>query len=640
MKFGSVLDRARALIFDFDGTLVDSNPIKLQAFEKVFEGFPRREEIMAYCRGNNHTTRTEKFRWVHERILGRPYTPEIERDLSRIFEKESTAAIIRAPEIPGARRFLEGSGRTRPLGLLSATPHEILLEILSGRGWSGWFRWIQGAPVRKDLWLSHLREREGWEGDQVVFFGDTPEDAEAGRQAGCTFVAMGTAARAGKGILSFDNFLPLLDEPQILEDWMKRVREITACRICGNASLKPVIDLGAQALASLFDDGRTHNQLADWVPLEVVCCDTAARPGACGFVQLRHTVPPEVMFRDYGYRSGINTTMRTHLQGLAREAESEAGLKAGELVLDIGANDGTLLLSYGTPGLRRVGFEPSDIRPLQAGHGIEYIPSFFGVRPFQKACPGAKARLVTSIAMFYDIDDPASFCRDVRQVLADDGIWVIEMGYWGAILENAGFDSICHEHLGYYTLASLEWLARQTGFELFDLSFNASNGGSLRAYLSPKGSPRPVPPENHARMESARWEEERRGYLRSERHRKLRDQAENIRRDLRQVLDSARREGKVVYGYGASTKGNVLLQYCGIGPNDLVAIADRNPAKRGRVTPATRIPICSEDEMRGAEPDLLLVLPWHFVDEFLERERGIRSAGARFIVPFPRVRIL
>lgn len=426
----------------------------------------------------------------------------------------------------------------------------------------------------------------------------------------------------------------------LLQGWEQRVRRIARCRICGNPSFEPVIDLGAQALASLFDDGRAHNQLATPIPLDLVRCSAKDRPDACGFVQLRHTVPPELMFRDYGYRSGINTTMRTHLQGLAWEVESEIRLGEGDIVLDIGANDGTLLSVYRSPGIRCAGFEPSDVRPAGREHGIRYIPTFFQAAEFEKAFPGEKARVITSIAMFYDIDDPASFCRDVARILAPDGLWVIEMGYWGAALDNAGFDSICHEHLGYYTLTTLRWLARSAGFELYDVSFNASNGGSVRAYLTPRGSPRPVPPENRARIESALWREKERGYTSSSRHEEFRSRAEGIRHGLRWILEEALSQGKKVYGYGASTKGNVLLQYCRLGPGEIRAIADRNPAKRGRFTPGSRIPICSEEEMRAASPDLLLILPWHFTGEFLERESALRAAGTRFIVPFPEARVL
>ncbi len=427
-------------------------------------------------------------------------------------------------------------------------------------------------------------------------------------------------------------------ETVLLQGWEKRVRRIERCRICGNPSFEPVIDLGVQALASLFDDGRAHNRLDAPIPLDVVRCSSRGNPNACGFVQLRHTVPPELMFRDYGYRSGINTTMRTHLQNLAREIESKIHLGPGDILLDIGANDGTLLSAYRSAGVHRVGFEPSDVRPTGPGHNIQYIPTFFQVGEFRKALPGKRARVVTSIAMFYDVDDPMEFCRDVARILAADGLWVIEMGYWGDVLDNAGFDSICHEHLGYYTLSSLRWLCEWTGFEFFDVSFNSSNGGSVRAYLVRRGSPRPIPPENRARIESALWKERR--YTASRRHEEFRAKAGAVRAGLRGILEEARRAGKSVYGYGASTKGNVLLQYCGIGPAEIRAIADRNPAKRGRWTPGSRIPICSEEEMRAARPDLLLILPWHFTSEFLEREGALRASGTRFIVPFPEPRIL
>lgn len=187
MKFGS----AKVIFFDFDGTLVDSNRIKWAAFERCFSGFPERfEEIMEYCRGNNHTTRLEKFRWVYERILRLPYTPELEGRLSRQFEESTTEQIIRAPEIPGAEEFLRDQAAFRTLGLLSSTPHDILLRILSGRGWSGYFRVVRGAPVDKRVFLRSYLQESGLRPEEVFFFGDTPEDREAARGAGWPFVAV------------------------------------------------------------------------------------------------------------------------------------------------------------------------------------------------------------------------------------------------------------------------------------------------------------------------------------------------------------------------------------------------------------------------------------------------------------------
>lgn len=428
--------------------------------------------------------------------------------------------------------------------------------------------------------------------------------------------------------------------PTVIQELGKKVRAIEACRICGNTRLEPVIDLGSQALAGLFVDGRPQNQLNTPIPLEVVRCAGERQGGACGLVQLRHTVPPEAMFHDYGYRSGINTTMKRHLERLAAEAEAAAGLAPGDLVLDIGANDGTLLLRYSTPGLVRVGFEPSEVRPLRNDHGIHYIPAFFSSSSFRKDFPGGAAKLITAIAMFYDIDDPAEFCQQVSQVLADDGIWVIELGYWGDLLRNTGFDSICHEHLGYYSLSTLEFLARKTGFELYDVGFNDANGGSVRCTFVKADGPCAVPAENAARVRRALEEEARSGILGTPRIEQFRQNAGRIREELQRILQDCANRKMRVYGYGASTKGNVLLQYCGVTPDQIVAIADRNPQKHGRKTPGTGIPICSEEEMRQARPDLLLILPWHFLPEFLEREGELRKGGTRFIVPFPRLRVV
>lgn len=427
---------------------------------------------------------------------------------------------------------------------------------------------------------------------------------------------------------------------QSLQGWEDRVRRIDRCRICDNPFLETVIDLGAQSLSCLFDDGRPHNRLATPIPLEVVRCAPRSGESACGLVQLRHTVPPDIMFRDYGYRSGVNTTMRLHLQELVREIESRFSLKTGDLVVDIGANDGTTLLAYRVPGLVKVGFEPSDVRPEGGDQDLIYLPHFFSRENFQRAFPRRKVRVVTAIAMFYDIDAPTDFCRQVHDVLSDDGCWVVEVGYWGAVLENIGFDSICHEHLVYYGLSSLRVVMEKTGFDFLDVGFNASNGGSVRCTLIKKGSAVSVPQENRRRIDRAFREEEIRGGHSPERLGRFRERTQGIRRDLLRLLQDLRSQGKTVFGYGASTKGNVLLQYGGVGPHHLQAIADRNPAKWGRKTPATGIPICSEDEMRTQKPDFLLILPWHFLEEFLQREGMLRRQGTRFIVPFPTVRIV
>lgn len=425
-----------------------------------------------------------------------------------------------------------------------------------------------------------------------------------------------------------------------IDSWVQQVRDIRQCRICGNPSLERVIDLGEQALASLFNDGRPENQFDTPIPLEVVRCQAPPAGRGCGFVQLKQTVPPSILYQDYGYRSGINHTMRAHLEGLVREVESRIPLRTGDLVVDIGANDGTTLLAYREPGLLRVGFEPSNIQPQQPDHGLHYLPAVFNRHDFHAKFPGRRARVVTSIAMFYDVDAPVAFCEMLRDILADDGLWVLEMSYLGSMLEHNTFDTICHEHLGYYSLHALEQVIERTGFRFFDVSFNDANGGSLRCTMVKRDAPLVIPPAQQARIDQARQRELEQGYLDLPRLAQFRSGVEQIRQDLVALLERCRQEGKRVYGYGASTKGNVLLQYCRISRQHLAAIADRNPSKVGRTTLGTQLPICSEEEMRRARPDYLLVLPWHFLEEFMEREAGLRAGGTRFIVPFPQVRVI
>ena len=432
--------------------------------------------------------------------------------------------------------------------------------------------------------------------------------------------------------------------PLSVQGWEKRIRMITNCRICGNRDLQPVIHLGSQCLSGLFDDGRPQNQLRTPIPLEVVHCDPASSSKGCGFIQLRHSVPPDVMFHDYGYRSGLNETMSQHLEGLAVEVESRLELKAGDTVVDIGANDGTLLLAYRENGLIRIGFEPSDAAEEVQQRGLRILRTFFGseagAQDFQAESPHRKAKVITSIAMFYDIEDPVGFCRQIHQILEEDGLWIVELHYWGSMLETNGFDAVCHEHLGYYSLFAINRLAEACGFRLADVSFNSANGGSMRCAFRKASSRVIQDPESQQRIDRAFSDEQRAAVHSPERFSRFRANAETIRAAAREIVKQAAREGKSVYGYGASTKGNVLLQYCGLGPGDIVAIADRNPAKWGRQTLGTNIPICSEEQMRHAHPDLLLILPWHFLDGFLEREKALRDAGTRFIVPFPEVRIV
>lgn len=412
--------------------------------------------------------------------------------------------------------------------------------------------------------------------------------------------------------------------------------ERTTCRVCGSANLLPVIDLGKQFIAGHFVKDSLPGFLNKPYPLELVRCSGA---GSCGLVQTRHTVAPSALYYDYGYLSGINEIMRANLEEITGRVENIIALRRSDIVLDIGCNDGTLLLSYRTPGLDRVGFDPADnAAAIARSRGLDVVQDFFSARAFQACRPGGKARAVTSCAMFYDLEDPVNFVRGVAAVLDERGIWVIEVAYLPATLQNNSFDTICHEHLEYYSLNNIEWILGKNHLRIYDLEFNEINGGSVRLFIQKDGSA-PLPEANRARLEKALKEEEALALDTEAPYAQFRASAARIQQDLHSLLLDLKKAGKSVYAYGASTKGNTILQFCGIDHTLLAKAADRNPDKWGRRTLGTDIPIVSEEQARAEKPDYFLVLPWHFLEGFVKRETEFLKRGGKFILPIPEVRL-
>jgi len=397
------------------------------------------------------------------------------------------------------------------------------------------------------------------------------------------------------------------------------VREITACRSCGSVRLETVLDLGNLCVSDFITVGATE----DRAPLElVVCLD-------CSLVQLRHTVERDRLYRDYWYRSGTNESMRAALRDVVEDACSRVELETGDGVLDIGCNDGTMLQMF--DGLvYRDGFEPSNLcakaqRSLGPNAGIIF-PCYFppAKRPVY-ARPHYK--VITSIAMFYDLDDPNGFVKAIKEWLHPDGVWVVQFQDLRNMLAVNGFDNICHEHLLYPSEVAFSEIVGRHGLRVVDVSHNDTNGGSVR-YIVKHGEG-----ETSLRTWTAGFEDA--WALAS-----FGRQAERLKRDTVNLLWRLKAEGKLVLGYGASTKGNTLLQYYNIGPELLPAIAERAPEKVGRLTVGTHIPIISEDEMRQLRPDYLFVLPWHFIEAFRRREAAFLAGGGQFILPLPTLRTL
>ena len=396
------------------------------------------------------------------------------------------------------------------------------------------------------------------------------------------------------------------------------VTTVVACRVCGTADFQPVISLGEQAVGNAFrPPGGTEPLRA---PLELVRC------ASCSFVQLAHIVDSEVMYASYWYRSGGNRTMRDHLQGLAEQAIRVGHVEAGDTVIDVGSNDGTSLRCYPN-GVRRIGVDPSDIYPT--GCDV-HVNDYFSHAAVVTALNGRRAKVITSVAMFYDLNEPGPFVADIQRCLADDGVWILELSYLPAMLRAVSYDTICHEHVGYYRIKTFEDVLQDTDLEVFDVEFNDCNGGSFRLFVGHRGAQ----PKTD-RYFAAKVDESRQLLDTALPYTTFRKRVEQSRHELRTFLETASQDGKVVHGYGASTKGMVTLQYCGVTPEQIVSIAERNPEKYGLLCPGTDIPICSEDDMRAASPDYLVVLPWHFLPEFLEREQPYLAGGGKLVVAMP-----
>jgi hypothetical protein len=408
-------------------------------------------------------------------------------------------------------------------------------------------------------------------------------------------------------------------------------REITQCRISGSRNLVPVLSLGIQKLTGVFPSSSSA-ELTEG-PLELVWCPDS------GLLQLRHSYPLDEMYgMDYGYRSGLNQSMVRHLTSKARYLQRLRTLSAGELVVDIGSNDATLLRAYEVEGLDRVGIDPTGVKFRSFySDGISLIAEFFSAERYRAQFGDRKASIVTSIAMFYDLEAPMTFVRDVASILSEDGIWHFEQSYMPSMLRMNSYDTICHEHLEYYSLGPIVRMLDRCGLRLLDVQMNAVNGGSFAASAVKRGS---TLRSNTRVIEWLLGQEERMGLHTPRPFRQFEERVFEHRADLVRLVRSIRADGLTIAGYGASTKGNVLLQFCGFGPDDIALIAEVNPDKFGRYTPGTGIPIVSETEARAMKPDYFLVLPWHFKDGILAREAEYLSQGGRMIFPLPEIEIV
>lgn len=414
------------------------------------------------------------------------------------------------------------------------------------------------------------------------------------------------------------------------------------CRLCGSGSLTRILDLGPQMLASAFVSEENQEMVPlRKVPLELVRCNPELDEGACGLVQLRHTFPSDIMYSDYWYASGVNQTMRDALADIARRAAEFVSLAENDIAVDIGCNDGTLLKAYKAvkDSLDLIGFDPAKNFVGVQGEGFQRINDYFNKASYTIARGTKKAKIVTSIAMFYDLEDPIAFSRDIADIMADDGIWILQMADLPNMLKHNMFDNICHEHVAYYHLAPLEYLLSKCGMKLVDVEMNQVNGSSYRFYIRKNAGPEPTS-EAFKRIARIRFDEFNMALDTETPYREFKENIERNKNDLLFFINQEKAKGKKVFVYGASTKGNVLLQYCELNEELVPFAAERNPRKWGARTLGSDIPIVSEEDARAMNPDYFLVLPYHFLDEMLRRENEFISRGGKFIVPVPYVKLV
>lgn len=407
---------------------------------------------------------------------------------------------------------------------------------------------------------------------------------------------------------------------------------IAECRVCKNQNLHEVIHIGEQFISPTFVKSNENNPLSEIkVPLTVLLCESTGGSKGCGLVQLKQTTDPKLLYTDYFYRSATNSTMVLDLAKVVSKALGKAKVEEGDVVVDIAANDGTLLRNYPS-NLIRIGVEPAKNIDWSTLDGeIKIINDFFNEESLSEVLNGRKVKLFTCCAMFYDLDDPNPFVKTVKKTLDKNGVWCIQLSYVLSMLRNMNFYDICHEHLEYYSLETLNFLMEKHGLTIFDAELNEVNGGSALVFISHVENQY----EKSSKLQDLLRKETSADLLSRQTYLDFASRIENLKAKVYSTIKTEVESGGYVVGLGASTKGNVLLQFFGLTKAYIPFISEINPEKIGLRTLGSDIPLVSDSSINEMKPTMKLVLPWYFKTEIIARESDYLRGGGKLFFPMP-----
>lgn len=413
----------------------------------------------------------------------------------------------------------------------------------------------------------------------------------------------------------------------------EKYRTLERCRVCGSTNLKMYLDLGKMPLANALlpanDPHKVENE--EKFPLEVLYCMD------CSLSQLSIVVDPDIMFRDYVYRSSISTHFQHHCAELAEELLKDGKLNPSDLVVDVASNDGCLLNEFKKKGLVVAGVDPAvNLAAIATEQGIPTLPEYWTPELATKILNDkGKAKVILLVNVFAHIDELHSTLEGIKILLDKDGTFIIESPHMESLIEKAEFDTIYHEHLSYLLAKPLQRLMAMHDLRLEKIVKSDIHGGSIRLYIVHAQNPAPV----HPSVEAVIREENAKGLHSYATYESFREKVEHIRTSLVGMLSQLKKEGKTIAAFGASAKGNVLLNYCGIGKDTIQFIVDDTPEKKGKLYPGVHIPIVPRDWILEKQPDYLVILAWNFAKEIMEKTQEYHSRGGKYIVPIPVVQI-